>query len=182
MANGFARSFCLLALVAALSGVVLSAQITSGSITGSVRDTSGGVIPGATVTLVSATRGTTIDTTTNENGDFTFPNAPGDTYTVRVTMDGFKAIERPNVPLTPGERVVVPTLTIEVGALNETITVTGDAPLIQASTGERSFTITTGRICQSRRVRTPILQRSRRACLASSGWAAAAATTSCRTA
>ena len=52
---------------------------------GSVRDTSGGVIPGATVTLISATRGTTTDTTTNENGDFTFPNMPGDTYAVRVT-------------------------------------------------------------------------------------------------
>jgi hypothetical protein len=99
------------------------------------------VIPGATVTLISSTRGTSTDTTTNESGDFTFPNAPGDTYTVRVTMDGFKTIERPNVPLTPGERIVVPTLTIEVGSLNETITVTGDAPLIQASTGERSFTV-----------------------------------------
>ena len=123
--------------------VPLAAQITSGSITGSVKDASGGVIPGATVTLISASRGTTIETTTNENGDFTFPNAPGDTYTVRVTMDGFKTVERPNVPLTPGERVVVPALTIEVGALNETVTVTGDAPMIQSSTGERSFTVTT---------------------------------------
>ena len=132
----------LCAFLAVLSPAVTDAQITSGSITGSVRDASGGVIPGATVTLVSATRGTTIDTTTNENGDFTFPNAPGDTYIVRVTMDGFKTIERTNVPLTPGERVVVPALTIEVGTLNETVTVTGDAPMIQSSTGERSFTVT----------------------------------------
>jgi hypothetical protein len=111
----------------------LAAQVTSGTVVGSVRDSSGGVIPGATVTLVSATRGTTIDTTTNENGDFTFPNAPGDTYTVRVTMDGFKTLERQNVPLSPGDRVVVPTLTIEVGQLNETVTVVGDAPLIQSA-------------------------------------------------
>lgn len=124
-----------------LTALPLLAQITSGSITGSVKDASGGVIPGATVTLVSATRGTTIETTTNENGDFTFPNAPGDTYTVRVTMDGFKTVERPNVPLTPGERVVVPAFTVEVGALSETLTVTGDAPMIQSSTGERSFTV-----------------------------------------
>ena len=80
----------LCAFLAVLSPAVSYAQITSGSITGSVKDTSGAVIPGATVTLVSATRGTTIETTTNENGDFTFPNAPGDTYIVRVTMDGFK--------------------------------------------------------------------------------------------
>lgn len=52
---------------------------------GSVRDASGAVIPGATVMLISATRGTTVETSTNGNGDFTFPNAVGDTYTVRVT-------------------------------------------------------------------------------------------------
>jgi hypothetical protein len=117
-------------------------QLSSGSVFGSVRDASGAVIPGATVVLISASRGTTLETTTNENGDFTFPNALGDTYTVRVTMDGFKALERPNVPVSPGERVVVPALVIELGALNETITVTGEAPMIQSSSGERSFTVT----------------------------------------
>ena len=57
-------------------------------------------------------------------------------------MDGFKTLERQNVPLSPGDRVVVPTLTIEVGQLNETVTVVGDAPLIQSRSGERSFTVT----------------------------------------
>jgi hypothetical protein len=118
-------------------------QVTSGSVFGSVRDVSGAVIPGATVVLISSSRGTSVETTTNENGDFTFPNALGDTYTVRVTMDGFKTLERPNVPVSPGERVVVPALVIELGTLNETITVTGDAPMIQAQSGERSFTVTT---------------------------------------
>src|SRR5688572_12499706 len=143
----------LIARVASASGVLLLvsllipsaafSQLSSGSVFGSVKDTSGAVIPGATVTLISVSRGTTLETTTNENGDFTFPNALGDTYTVRVTMDGFKALERPNVPVSPGERVVVPTLVIELGTLNETITVTGDAPMIQAQSGERSFTVTT---------------------------------------
>jgi hypothetical protein len=118
-------------------------QVTSGQVFGSVRDSSGAVIPGATVTLISGARGTLTETTTNENGDFVFPNALGDTYTVRVTMDGFKTLERPNVPVSPGERVVIPALVVELGALNETITVTGEAPLIQASSGERSYTVTT---------------------------------------
>src|SRR5918993_1181289 len=118
-------------------------QVTSGQVFGSVRDTSGAVIPGATVTLISGARGTLTETTTNENGDFVFPNALGDNYTVRVTMDGFKTLERHNVPVSPGERVVIPALVVELGALNETITVTGEAPLIQASSGERSFTVTT---------------------------------------
>src|SRR5688572_27939664 len=143
----------LIARVASASGVLLLvsllipsaafSQLSSGSVFGSVKDTSGAVIPGATVTLISVSRGTTLETTTNENGDFTFPNALGDTYTVRVTMDGFKTLERHNVPVSPGERVVIPALVVELGALNETITVTGEAPLIQASSGERSFTVTT---------------------------------------
>src|SRR5688500_3306251 len=144
--SAISRRAILLSCTIVLSCLAASpafAQITSGSVFGSVRDTSGAVIPGATVVLISATRGTSVETSTNENGDFTFPNALGDTYTVRVTMDGFKTLERPNVPVSPGERVVVPTLVIELGTLNETITVTGDAPMIQAQSGERSFTVTT---------------------------------------
>jgi hypothetical protein len=132
----------LLALLCALAPPA-AAQVTSGSIVGSVRDQQGAVIPGATITMVSATRGTSTETTTNVNGDFSFTNVLGDTYTLRVTMDGFKTLERPNVPVSPGDRVVVPALVIEVGALNETITVTGDAPMIQAQSGERSFVVTT---------------------------------------
>jgi hypothetical protein len=64
-------------LLVVLGATPLAAQITSGTVVGCVRDSAGGVIPGATVTLVSATKGTTIDTTT-ENGAFTFPNGPGD--------------------------------------------------------------------------------------------------------
>lgn len=134
---------CALLVLSCLASAPASAQVTSGSVFGSVKDSSGAVIPGATVVLISASRGTSVETSTNENGDFIFPNALGDTYTVRVTMDGFKTLERPNVPVSPGERVVVPTLVIELGTLNETITVTGDAPMIQAQSGERSFTVTT---------------------------------------
>ena len=135
--------FCTFVVMLCMAPTMALAQVTSGSVFGSVRDTSGAVIPGATVVLISSSRGTSVETSTNENGNFTFPNALGDTYTVRVTMDGFKTLERPNVPVSPGERVVVPTLVIELGTLNETITVTGDAPMIQAQSGERSFTVTT---------------------------------------
>jgi len=64
------------------------AQLSSGSVFGAFKDACGAVIPGATVVLIRASRGTTLETTTNENGDFTFPNALGDNDTVRVTMDG----------------------------------------------------------------------------------------------
>ena len=56
-------------------------------------------------------------------------------------MDGFKTTERKGVAISLGERVAVGTVTIEVGTLAETVLVTGEAPIIQAQTGERSFTV-----------------------------------------
>ena len=120
-----------------------SAQVATGNIAGTVQDAQGGVIPGATVALISQTQGTRIETTTNPNGDFVFVNVPGDTFTVRVTMDGFKTLERRNVPVSPGARVALGVLSIELGTLAETVVVAGEAPMIQARSGERSFTVTT---------------------------------------
>ena len=114
---------------------------TTATVAGTVKDAQGGIIPGATVTLVSEARGTSLEAQTTSTGDFVFPNIPGDTYTVRVTMDGFKTSERKGVAVTPGDRVAVGTLVLEVGALAETVLVSGEAPLIQAQTGERSFTV-----------------------------------------
>lgn len=131
------------AVLAAILGAnaLLSAQVATGTIAGTVHDAQGGVMPGATVTAVSATRGTSVDVITNSGGDFVFPNVAGDRYHIRVTMSGFKTLERRDVAVSPGDRVVVGTLVIEVGSLNETITVSTEAPLIQAQTGERSFTV-----------------------------------------
>ena len=74
---------------------------------------------------------------------YTFPNVPPDTYLIRVTMDGFKTLERSGVAVSPGDRVAVPPLVIEVGGLAETVTVAAEAALIQSQTGERSFTVAT---------------------------------------
>ena len=129
-----------LALVCALAAPA-AAQATA-TVAGTVKDAQGGVIPGATITLVSETRGTSFEGVTTETGDFVMTNLPGDTYTIRVSMDGFKTSERKGVAASPGDRVAVGTMSIEVGTLSETVVVSGDAPLIQAQTGERSFTIT----------------------------------------
>src|SRR5215213_1747376 len=83
----------------ALGAMVLpaSAQVTSATITGTVKDAQGGTMPGALVTLLSETRGTSQTAVTTNEGDFTFSNIAGDTYTLRVTMDGFKASERKGI-------------------------------------------------------------------------------------
>ena len=134
----------LVLLCIAMGAIAAAAQITTGVVTGALKDEQGAVVPGATVTLVSDTRGTKVaDAHTNENGDFVFPNVPGDTYTLEVTLEGFKTMRRAGVLVSPGDRVVVPTMTLTVGGLGETVNVKAEAPMIQAASGERAFTVTT---------------------------------------
>jgi hypothetical protein len=133
-----------LVLIALAPGAPALAQLTTGSIAGTIKDPQGGVIPAATVTLISETRGTQlVDATTNTSGDFVFANVPPDRYTIQVTMDGFKTLRKEGVSVSAGDRSTVGTLTIEVGALTETVQVKSEAQLVQATTGERSFAITT---------------------------------------
>ena len=86
-----------------------SAQITTGVIAGTVKDAQGGVIPGATVTLVSETQNTrSTPAVTTASGDFVFPNLRADTYAIEVAMPSFKTLKRSGVPVSPGQRVALP--------------------------------------------------------------------------
>ncbi len=124
-----------------------AAQITTGSVAGTVKDAQGGVIPGATVTLVSDTKGTRSSAlVTGATGDFVFVNVAPDTYTVEVAMPSFKTLKRSGITVNPGSRTSVGDLPIEIGGTTEVITVTGETPMIQATTGERSFTVTTAEV------------------------------------
>src|SRR6187455_2007716 len=73
-------------------------QGITGTITGTVKDGQGGVVPGASVTLISETRSTSSNpVTTNAAGDFVFPNLTADTYTVQVEMPSFRTLRRDKV-------------------------------------------------------------------------------------
>jgi hypothetical protein len=119
-----------------------AAQITTGTVTGTVKDAQGGVIPGATVVLTSEARGTKLaPVVTNESGDFVIPNVTADVYTVEVTMDSFKTVRRSGVRVSGGDRVGVPAVTLETGAIAETVNVSAEAMLVQSQSAERSFAI-----------------------------------------
>jgi hypothetical protein len=125
----------------------VSAQITTGTVAGTVKDAQGGVVPGATVTLVSEARGTKLaPVTTNETGSYVIPNVTADTYTVEISMDGFKTVRRQGINVSGGDRVAVPALTLEVGGATETVNVTAEAALVQSQSAERSFAISTEQI------------------------------------
>ncbi len=122
----------------------VSAQVTSATVSGTVKDEQGGVIPGATAVSTNDARGTKLPpAVTNQTGDFVIPNVPAGTYTLEVTLTSFKALKRTGVTVSAGDRIPLGVLTIEVGRLTETVTVTDDAPVIQAASGERSFVIPT---------------------------------------
>src|SRR5207247_5471672 len=123
------------------------AQITTGTITGTVKDAQGGVIPGATVVLVSETRGTkSAPATTDETGNFVFPNVTADTYTVEVTLDGFRTMRRTGVAVSGGDRVGLGSFTLEPATIAESILVVAESPLVQTQSGERSYAITAKQI------------------------------------
>jgi hypothetical protein len=123
------------------------AQITTGTVSGTVKDAQGGVIPGATVVLISETRGTkSAPAVTNEAGDYVFPNVTADTYTVEVTLEAFKTVRRGGIAVSGGDRVGMPLITLEAGTLAETVTVVGQSPLVQTQSGERSYAVSAKQI------------------------------------
>src|SRR5215212_4995058 len=85
-----------LALAAAPTAAL--AQGVTGTVSGTVRDAQGGVIPGATVTLISEARGTaSAPVITNAQGGFVFPNLAADVYTLQVEMPSFRTLRRTGV-------------------------------------------------------------------------------------
>src|SRR5262245_51172201 len=132
----------LLVLIA--TAATAHGQAVTGTVSGTVKDPQGLIIPGATVTLISEARGTrSAPVVTNEAGDFVFPNVTADTYTIQVEMDSFRTLRRSGIAVSPGSHMAIGTLTIEVGGTSEVVTVKAESPLVQTASGERSFTVST---------------------------------------
>ena len=91
-----------------------------------------GVIPGVTVTLTNDANGTSRDTVSNESGEYSFPALDPAPTRSRPRVQGFKTFERRGIRIGTQQFVTLD-VTLEVGTLEETITVTADAPLIETS-------------------------------------------------
>ncbi len=108
----------------------LSAQTTTGTLRGTVTDTSGAVLPGATVELtgVAGTQTAVADA----NGQYRFQALTPGVYALKATLDGFKAILMDGLRVEVGRTFDVD-LRLEVGGVAEIITVTGESPLVDTS-------------------------------------------------
>ena len=142
MKRRISRSSVGIVLGLALLASSAMAQVTTGTVTGRVVDSSGGIVPNARVVLISEARGTrSVAVLTNESGDYVFPDITADTYTIEVAAPSFKTLRRSGILVTGGDRVGVPTLTLEVGATVETVMVTAEAAMVQTQSGERSYAV-----------------------------------------
>ena len=115
----------------------VQAQTFQGGLRGTVRDGQG-VVPAATVVLINQETKVSRETMSNAAGEYSFPAVAPGTYTVRANITGFKTFELKDVRIGTQQFVNLD-VALEVGTITETITVTGQSPLIEtgtASTGE----------------------------------------------
>jgi hypothetical protein len=134
-------------LSAALLAVLLASSAfaqSAGSITGSVKDSSGGALPGVTVTAQNPLQAISESTATSSAGVFVFPQLPPGTYSLRAELQGFKTVEKSNVILSTRAAINVGDLVLEVGSVTENITVEADVGRlqIQSESAERSDLVT----------------------------------------
>ena len=97
-----------------------------GSISGTVKDSSGAVVPGVTVTATNTALGTMSTVITDGQGNYTFPKLPVAKYDVTMTLDGFKPLKRAGVPVDADSAIQF-NATLEVGGQSETVTVLANA-------------------------------------------------------
>ena len=112
--------------------VLAQSQGANGAIEGTVTDSSGGVLPGVTITITNAGTGLERSMVTNDKGLYRAPLLPIGTYKVVAELQGFKRFEQAGITLSVGQAAVV-NVSLSVGTINETITVNADSPVIDTS-------------------------------------------------
>src|SRR5437867_10423076 len=120
-------------LVVLLFSFAIFAQANFGRILGSVKDPTGAVLPGASISIIDTQRGLARTVTTDEAGLYNAPTLIPGTYTVRVEFPGFKTLSRENVVVEVGSEIRVE-LTIDPGQQSETVTVNEAIALIDTTT------------------------------------------------
>ncbi len=130
------------------------AQETTGSIVGVVKDASGSVITGASVTLVNEETDIQSVTNTDESGAYQFPLLRAGRYRMMVDAPGFQKLQRDGIIVNTTERVRLD-LNLQVGAVNETVTVVAETPLLQ------SEKVTIGQVVEQRTIQSiPLATRN----------------------
>jgi hypothetical protein len=120
----------------------IHAQVsTVGSISGTVHDPQGAAVPNAEVTVTEESTGATRTVTTNDQGFYSIPSLPVGRYSVSASPTGFKKTVNSGIELHIGDKLNID-LSLEVGAVGETVTVTGEASLVSTRSSDVSSLVT----------------------------------------
>ena len=142
-----ALSFVVFVMLAALScGQLFGQMSVTGSVSGTVLDASGGVVPGATVTLTSETTKEVHLTKSNAEGLFSFNAVPRDSYRLKAEHSGFKAFERNGIVVSANEHVTLGAVTLEVGSSTETVSVSSQAAHVETESSEEAADVSTDQL------------------------------------
>jgi hypothetical protein len=133
------------ALVALFTSVTALAQGSTASITGIVVDSDGGVIPGATVVVKNNGTGETFTAVTSGQGVFAVPSVNTGTYTVTVSLEGFRTVALNNVVVNAGVPASL-RATLEIGGLTEQVIVQSNAELVQTASATVATTLDTRQV------------------------------------
>ncbi|MFN8060263.1 MAG: carboxypeptidase regulatory-like domain-containing protein [Vicinamibacterales bacterium] len=117
------------AVVLALLVPVLASAQQNATVVGTVVDESKAVLPGVTVTATDLATGRVITAVTNERGEYRLQNVPAGKYSISAELAGFGTVKVPEIELLVGQNASVP-LQLKVASLEETVTVSGEAPLV----------------------------------------------------
>jgi len=127
--------------VALLSGAMALGQIPTGTLSGTIQDGTGGVIPNSVVTLTNTANGDVRTGSSNGSGYFTFPSLPSGDYKIDVSADGFGKFEQTGIHLDPGDSRSLNQIHLGID-VTQTVSVTSDAQQIDTTSGEVSALIT----------------------------------------
>ncbi|MBI4463423.1 MAG: carboxypeptidase regulatory-like domain-containing protein, partial [Acidobacteria bacterium] len=116
-----------------LCGEIAFAQTTTGTISGTVKDSTGGVLPAAKVVIMNEDTGITRRVVTNTAGYYSAPALALGKYSVTASQEGFRTTVRQGIVLTVGREAIVD-LSLPVGAVAQTLEVFGEAPLVESTT------------------------------------------------
>ena len=132
-----------LSLLPFLTGRAVYAQVGADrvAVTGFVTDPSGAAVPNATITLLNQDTGVKTVVATDGAGNFTTPAMILGNYTLEVTKEGFKAYSHPDMSLIIGGRTYTENVTLQLGAVNQTVEVTAGAQLINTQSTEVSYQV-----------------------------------------
>ncbi|MCL4401381.1 MAG: Plug and carboxypeptidase regulatory-like domain-containing protein, partial [Acidobacteria bacterium] len=140
------RFLATLLVTCFLSAVSLLAQTITGSIVGTVTDPSKAPIIGAQITLTSAATGLERRMPSGERGSFIFGSLQPGEYRISVSVEGFKRLERTGIFLVANDTLSVGAIQLELGAVAESVTVSGTVATVQTASAERAGVITSSQV------------------------------------